>query len=109
MKKGKILGMQHDKSFIWYSFKPEVLSLKYLDDISYALDEYKEPKIDYNLKEKYEKQVPKSFGYHDQDKVYAIMICEVDSINYILIKSHLLFNKVDKMIHEKFNFVTYKK
>ena len=109
MKKGKILGTKNDKSFVWYRFKPEMLSLKYIDDMRYALDEYKEPKANYTLKEKYEEQLPNRFGYHDQNETYAIMICEVDSINYILIKFHPLFDKVTKMIHKKFDFITSKR
>ena len=109
MKKGTILSMNHDKSFIWYRFKPEMLSLKYIDDIRYEFGEYKEPRIDQNLKDKYEKKLPQSYDYDDQENEYAIMICEINSVNYILIKSHPLFDKVDKMIHKKFKFIKYKK
>ena len=107
--KGTILSAKNDSSFLWYRLKPEILSLKHIDDIRYSFDEYKEPKADYNLKDKYEKLLPLRFGYHDQDKVYAIMICEANSINYILIKSHPLFDKVEKMIQRKFKFITRKK
>lgn len=107
--KGTILSTRNDKLFIWYHFKPEILSLNLIDDIRYTLDEYKEPKINYNLKEKYEKRLPKSFGYHEDDEVYAIMICETNSVNYILMKDHPLFDEVSKLIHKKFKFINPKK
>lgn len=102
--KGNIISVLNDNNFVWYRFKPEILSLKCIDNIRYAFDEYKEPKINYDSKKSYENQLPKSFGYHDQNNVYAIMICETYSINYILIKSHILFEKVNKMIEEEFDF-----
>ncbi len=102
--RGKIISVKNDKNIIWYSFKPEISSLKCIDNIRYAFDKYKEPKVNYDSKKSYERLLPIRFGFHDQNEIYAIMICEIDSINYILIKSHILFEKVNKMIEEEFEF-----
>ena len=107
--KGTLQSLKNDKSFVWYRFKPEVLSLILIDEIRYFFDKYKEAKIKYELDGKYKKQKPRSFGFHDQDNVYAIMICEDKSINFILMKSHPLLVKVDKRKHKKFDFITFKK
>jgi hypothetical protein len=107
--KGTILSSQNDKNFIWYRFKPEVLSLQCVDKIRFAFDEYKEPRAEYNLKQPYENQIPKNFGFQCQEDIFAIMICDKDSINYILIKSHPLFEKVNKMVQEEFDFLLIKK
>ena len=101
--KGKIISVKNDKNFIWYKFRPEILSLECIDNIRYFFDEYKEPKIGYHSK-RYKNYLPINFGYHNKGSIYAIMICETDSVNYILIKSHKLFKKINKMIEKEFEF-----
>ena len=99
-----MLLITNDENFLWYRFKPELLSLKCIYNVRYAFDEYREPKIDYDLKKPYDQQMPRSFGFHDKGKIFAIMICDKGSINYILIKSHPLFKKVSDLIEKEFDF-----
>lgn len=102
--KGVILSIKNDERVVWYRLKPRMLTLKRIDNIRYAFDRHKEPKIDFTSKESYKKSIPRSFGYHDEKGIYAIMICEINEIHYILIKSHPLFKKAHKMLQKEFKF-----
>ena len=104
--KGRILSAVNDEAFIWYRFKPEILSLKVIDEIRTTFSEYDDYEVKYDLKTPYKMKAKRDYTFNvGWGNHYAIMICKDDSVNYILIKSHPLFRKVNKLIGEKFEFV----
>ncbi len=107
MKKGTIVGLTNDDTVAWYRLRANMQTVEHIDALARTMDtHYHEGFLKDKRRISYKKFVPQRFSHSDGDKFYAISIFHDDFIDFIVFKSHPVFDRVQNLIHRFFTFAT---